>query len=270
MKQDDKSLKNERYAGRSRTENLTYIVALFFVFIGLINVTPTIPGWDELWKGLTGNDFFRVRRFPTEWLYPITFFCMMVIVVLKHSIWKSWVEKNFYKRQFGLFLDVALIIAAASISIGYLIELEAVCLIDVITGDRARLVAEALQAEIELAETYGIPAPDSADDPACLYTTEGWLPTILFLAIAVFLAYNIKVWGLPLAMISILIAAYTFGTIMNWYWFGADDQNKYLITIISADEPRSLISGREILHDALVNQTAGILGRFMNILLLCL
>ena len=40
MKQDDKSLKNERYAGRSRTENLTYIVALFFVFIGLINVTP--------------------------------------------------------------------------------------------------------------------------------------------------------------------------------------------------------------------------------------
>ena len=69
-------------------------------------------------------------------------------------------------------------------------------------------------------------------------------------------------------MVSILIAAYTFGTIMNWYWFGADDQNKYLITIISADEPRSLISGREILHDALVNQTAGILGRFMNILLL--
>ena len=268
MKQDDKSLKNERYAGRSRTENLTYIVALYFVFIGLINVTPTIPGWDELWKGLTGNDFFRVRRFPTEWLYPITFFCMMVIVVLKHSIWKSWVEKNFYKRQFGLFLDVALIIAAASISISYLIELEAVCLIDVITGDRARLVAEALQAEIEMAETYGIPAPDSADDPACLYTTEGWLPIILFLAIAVFLAYNIKVWGLPLAMVSILIAAYTFGTIMNWYWFGADDQNKYLITIISADEPRSLISGREILHDALVNQTAGILGRFMNILLL--
>ena len=44
MKQDDKSLKNERYAGRSRTENLTYIVALLFVFIGLINVTPTIPG----------------------------------------------------------------------------------------------------------------------------------------------------------------------------------------------------------------------------------
>jgi len=268
MKQDDKSLKNERYAGRSRTENLTYIVALLFVFIGLINVTPAIPGWDELWKGLTGNDFFSVRRFPTEWLYPITFFCMMVIVVLKHSIWKSWVEKNFYKRQFGLFLDVALIIAAASISISYLIELEAVCLIDVITGDRARLVAEALQAEIEMAETYGIPAPDSADDPACLYTTEGWLPIILFLAIAVFLAYNIKVWGLPLAMVSILIAAYTFGTIMNWYWFGADDQNKYLITIISADEPRSLISGREILHDALVNQTAGILGRFMNILLL--
>ena len=39
-------------------------------------------------------------------------------------------------------LDIALIVASAAISLTYLIELEAVCLLDTFTGDRARLVAE--------------------------------------------------------------------------------------------------------------------------------
>ena len=52
------------------------------------------------------------------------------------------------KRSNGLFLDCALILAAAVISFSYLVELEAVCLIDIAT-DRARLVAEALQSEVE-------------------------------------------------------------------------------------------------------------------------
>ena len=129
-------------------------------------------------------------------------------------------------------------------------------------------MAEALQSEIDFAELYGLPAPDSADDPACLNTTEDWLPFILFGATVVFLAYNIKVWGLPLALVSIVIATYTFGTVMNWYWFGAEDQNKYLITILSSEEPRSLTSSREFVNDALVNHNAGLLGRFINVLML--
>ena len=55
------------------TDRLVYWLGLLFVVIGLINVTPAIPGWDEFWKYLTGNDFFRVRRFPTEWFYPCIF-----------------------------------------------------------------------------------------------------------------------------------------------------------------------------------------------------
>ena len=31
-------------------------------------------------------------------------------------------------------------------------------------------------------------------------------------------------------------AAYTFLTVMNWYIFGADGQNKYLVTILSSEE----------------------------------
>ena len=114
----------------------------------------------------------------------------------------------------------------------------------------------------------GLPIPVTADDPACLNTTQNFLPLILFGAVVVFLAYNVKVWGLPLVLVSIAIAGYTFLTVMNWYLFGAEGQNKYLITILSSEEVRSLTSGREFVRDALVNNTSGLLGRFINILML--
>ena len=75
-------------------------------------------------------------------------------------------------RRFGLVLDVALVLASAAISLTYLIELEAVCLIDIFTGDRAKLVAEALRSEVEYSEMMGLPIPVTADDPACLNTTH--------------------------------------------------------------------------------------------------
>ena len=247
---------------------LVYWLAVFLVIVGLVNVTPAIPGWDGLWKTMTGIDSFKIRRFPSEWLYPIVFIWMMVIVALNHSIWRSWKDQTVLRRRFGLFLDVALILAGLAISLTYLIELEAVCLIDIMTGDRARLMAEALQSEIEYSEMMGLPIPATADDPSCLNTTHDLLPLILFGSVVIFLAYNIKVWGLPLVMVSILIAAYTFLTVMNWYFFGADGQNKYLVTILSSEEVRSLTSGREFVRDALVNNTSGLLGRFINILML--
>ena len=268
MPDQDQTREQPQKESRSNTDRLIYWLGLVIVLVGLLNVTPAIPGWDELWRTLTGAEFFKIRRFPTEWLYPIIFFWMMVIVALKHSMWRSWSEKAPFVRRFGLFLDIALVVAASAISLSYLIELEAVCLIDVFTGDRARLMSEALQAEIEYAELLGLPVPDTADDPMCLNTTHGWLPFILFGATVVFLAYNVKVWGLPLVLVSILIAAYTFGTVMNWYFFGAEEQNKYLVTILSSEEPRSLASGREFVRDALINNTAGLLGRFINVLLL--
>ncbi len=233
-----------------------------------MNVTPAIPGWDDMWRSITGVDNFKIRRFPTEWLYPIMFFWMMLIVALKHSMWRSWTKKAAITRRLGLFLDFSLVLAAAIISLSYLTELEAVCLIDIVKGDRARLVAEALAADIEYAEMLGLPIPDSADDPRCLNTTFDWLPIILFGAITVFLIYNVKVWGLPLVVVSMLIATYTFVTVLNWYFNGAEGQNKYLITILSSEEVRSLSSGREFVRDALINNTAGLLGRFLNVLLL--
>ncbi len=268
MANQEQSLGQPSAKSSSSVDRLVYWLGLLLVLAGLLNVTPAIPGWDELWRSVTGVDFFKVRRFPTEWLYPIIFLWMMLIVALKHSMWRSWSDRPPIRRRFGLFLDIALVIAAATISASYLIELEAVCLYDVFTGDRERLVAEALKADVEYAELLGLPIPETADDPTCLNTTRELLPPILFGATIVFLAYNIKVWGFPLVLVSILIATYTFVTTMNWYFFGADGQNKYLITILSSEEPRSLTSGREFVRDALVNNTAGFLGRFLNVLLL--
>ena len=196
------------------------------------------------------------------------FFWMMLIVALKHSMWRSWTDKKILTRRFGLLIDFALVFAAALISLSYLTELEAVCLIDVFTGDRELRVAQALAADVEYAEMLGLPIPDMGEDPTCLNTTGSWLPIILFGAIVIFLIYNVKVWGLPLVLVSMVIATYTFLTVMYWYFNRADDQNKYLITILSTEEPRSLSSGREFVRDALVNNTAGLLGRFLNVLLL--
>ena len=79
-----------------------------FVFVGLLNVTPAIPGWDQLFKVATGDANFKIRRFPTEWLYPILFIWMMVIVALTHSIWRTWRDQSVLQRRLGLLLDVAL------------------------------------------------------------------------------------------------------------------------------------------------------------------
>ena len=245
---------------------LAYWLTVAMVIIGLINMTPGIPGYDDLAEALTGTKGATFRKFPFEWFYPSFFALMMLIVALKHSMWRSWAEASRWRRRFGLFMDVALVLMAVTISGTYFVEIEAICLIDQITGDRARLIEESLKAERELAELLGMEPPTTIDDPKCVNTTGGWLVLIVGLAIVVFLSYNIKVWGLPLVLVAILIATYTILTVLVWYFHGPDDINKYLMTKL-AGEPRMLADGRPRVHDILVNNSSGLLGRFMDIIL---
>ncbi len=241
-----------------------YVLALIFIFIGLINSTPLIPGWDALWRGITGVDDLKTRSFSTEWFYPIVFFLMMVVVALKHSMWRTW--RGTSRAAFGAFMDGALVLAAFAISLTYLIEIDSVCLIDAVTGERARIMAETLKAEVEFAETMGLPIPDTVEDPKCVQTTGVWLVAIVGIAIVIFLGYNIKVWGLPLVLVSILIASYTIATVMVWYVYGPDGINKYFVTKLGG-EPRTFLDGVPNVHDALVNNASGLLGRFMNVIM---
>ena len=241
-----------------------YVLAVIFVAAGILNSTPLIPGWDDMWRGLTGRDSLKTRSFPTEWFYPIVFLLMMLIVALKHSMWREW--RGSRRSGLGLFMDIALIVSAGAISLTYLIEIDSVCLIDQLNGERARVMADTMQAEIEFAELMGLPVPDTVEDPKCMSTTGVWLVAIVGIAILVFLAYNVKVWGLPLVLVSIVIALYTMGTVLVWYFHGPDNINKYLMTKLGG-EPRSFLDGRPNVHDALVNNSAGILGRFMDVIM---
>ena len=249
-----------------RGTRLLYALSLLLVVIGLANSTPGIPGYDDLAATLLGQDWARLRKFPTEWFYPLVFALMMSVVVLKHSIWRDWRDRSASLRAFGFALDVALIVMAATISLTYLIEIESVCLIDQLNGDRARLIAQSLEAAAAFNESLGLPAPKTVEDPQCVNTTGGWLVLIVGLAVVVFLSYNIKVWGLPLVLVAILVASYTILTVLVWYFYGADDINKYLVTKL-AGEPRMLSDGRPRVHDVLVNNSSGFLGRFMDIVL---
>jgi TRAP transporter 4TM/12TM fusion protein len=243
---------------------LVYAVALIFVIMGAVNSTPVIPGWDNLARSVTGLDWLKTRSFPIEWFYPIVFFIMMLVVALKHSMWRDW--RGTRRAGFGLFMDVALVGCAMAVSLTYLIEIDSVCLIDTLNGERARIMAETLQAEIEFAETMGLPRPDTVEDPKCVSTTGVWLVAIMGVSILVFLGYNIKVWGLPLVIVSIAIALYTIGTVLVWYFHGPDDINKYLMTKLGG-EPRSFLDGVPNVHDALVNNASGFLGRFMHVIM---
>lgn len=243
-----------------------YVLALVLVVVGMINSTPSIPGWDDLWREALNAPDLRVRRFPYEVFYPIVFFWMMVIVVLTSSIRKRWQDRSTARRLLGTALDIGLILAAAAISLTYLVENEAICLVDVITGDRAALLESALKAEQELATALGLPLPTSVENPRCINDTGPWLVLIVGLSVFVFLAYNAEVWGLSLVLISLLLATYAVATVLIWYVFGSESISKYLITPLGG-EPRSLADGRLRVHDLLTNQGSGLLGQFLHIML---
>ena len=116
-----------------------YFLALIFVAAGIINSMPLIPGWDELWRGLTGYQGLKTRSFSTEWFYPIVFLVMMLIVALKHSMWRAW--RGTRREWLGVFMDAALVLSSFAISLTYLIEIDSVCLVDRTATD-ASVVAQ--------------------------------------------------------------------------------------------------------------------------------
>lgn len=243
-----------------------YGLAVAIVLVGLLNSMPGIPGLDDALRQLTGREWFSIRKFPTEWFYPAAFAAMMVCVALRHSIWRGWSDRTPWLRGLGLVLDIALVAMALGISLTYVVEIESICLIDQLTGDRERLISEALVKEKEIAELYGLPEPTSVEDPQCVNNTGGFLVLIVGTAVLVFLAYNVKVWGLPLVLVALGVALYTIATVLVWYFHGPEDINKYLMTKL-AGEPRLLSDGRPRVHDILVNNASGLLGRFLDIML---
>ncbi|WP_370208378.1 TRAP transporter permease [Pararhodobacter marinus] len=255
----------EPEASRDWAMSLSLVLGFVLVCLGMVNAMPVIPGLQDLVGSLTGWETIPVRRFSYEYLFPMTFVLMMVIVALRHSQYRHYRDRSRNWAAFGLFMDIALVTMAVIISVSYLIEIDSVCLIDRFTGERAALIQGALQREIEFAQLMGLPEPTSVEDPACINTLGLWIFAVVGLGVTTFLGYNIRVWGLPLVGVAILIAGYTMASIAIWYFFGPE-QNRYLVTILGG-EPRSLLDGRPNMEDVLTNNAQGLLGQFMNILL---
>jgi TRAP-type uncharacterized transport system, fused permease components len=163
-------------------------------------------------------------------------------------------------------MDVSLIFMAALISISFVIEIDSICLIDQFTGERAALIGQSLQGEKDFAELMGLLEPSTVDEPTCINYLGNWIFLVMIFSLIIFLIYNVKVWGFFFVAVVIFVNAYTFLTVMIWYFYGADDINKYLITKLGG-ELRLLSDGRAAVREILVNNGQGLVGRFMNIII---
>ena len=233
-------------------------LALLLVIVGMANTMPEIPGLQDLARDITGRPFFRVSNFAPEYFYPPVFLLMMVIVALDSSVYRAWRRTRPNIAWLGLLLDAGLILAAFLAAFGYLVEIDSICLIDQITGERARLIQDA--AERSAGVIPGISF--EAEVPACQARFGIWIIPLLFTIIALFFLYNVRVWGLPLVAVASIVVLYTVGTALIWMFDLSD--NTFLLTKLGAD-------GGDVTAAAIQKATNvfitpdGFMGRFMEI-----
>ncbi len=234
------------------------ILAVILVVVGMVNTMPEIPGLQDLARDLTGQPFFRVANFPPEYFYPPVFLLMMVIVALDASVYRAWRDEKPHLAWLGFLLDAGLILAAFLASFGFLVEIDSICLLDQLSGERARLIEEAA------ARAEGVIPGISfeAEVPACQGRFGIWIIPLLFTIITLFFLYNVRVWGLPLVAVASVVVIYTVGTALIWMFDLSN--NNFLLTKLGAD-------GGDVRAAAIQKATNvfitpdGFMGRFMDI-----
>ncbi len=247
-------------------QRLALGLGLILVVIGMINNLPTVPGLLELVRMVPGlGGIQRISKFDAEFLFPIVFLIMMVVVVLNDSFARDWRDRGAARFSVGLTTDVVMVLTTVLLVLAYWIQNDQVCLIDQITGERDRiLAANAARAE-EYRTLFGTDPPEEL--PQCQAQLGGWVIPILLGIVSMFFVYNIKVWGFPLVAIAIIFTIYTILSSLSWLfdWSG----NKYLITVIGADLPSGRTFDKAITgaSDAITLESHGLLGQFLNVLM---
>lgn len=242
---------------RTIGQRLAMALALILVLVGMINTLPEIPGLQNWARTLTGQPHFRISGFSTEYFYPPMFVLMMTIVVLDASIYRAWKVSRPNLAWLGLMLDFGLLFAAFLGAFGYLVEIDSVCLIDQITGERARLIADAA------ARSDVIPGLSfEAEVPSCQTRFGAWTLPLLFTIIALFFMYNVRVWGLPLVIVASTVVLYTVATALIWMFDLSD--NNFLLTKLGADGGDILAAATQKATNVFISPD-GFMGRFMDI-----
>lgn len=242
-------------------KKLSLRLALILVIVGMINTMPEIPGLQDFARTLTGQPFFRISNFSPEYFFPPMFFLMMLIVALNGSAYRDWKTANHtYRRPWvGLLLDFSLIIAAILGATGYLVENDAICLFDQISGERARLIAEAA----ERAEGAIPGMTFEAEVPSCQARFGIWIIPLLFVIIGLFFLYNVRVWGTPLVIVASIVVLYTVGTALIWIFDLST--NNFLLTKLGADNGDPIAAAVQKATNVFITPD-GFMGRFMNII----
>lgn len=243
---------------RALGQKVSIVLALILVVVGMLNTMPEIPGLQDWARDMTARPFFRISGFPTEYFFPPVFFLMMLIVVLDASVYRAWsIEKPKWAWA-GLLLDLGLIIAAFLGAFGYLVEIDSVCLIDQITGERARLIADAA------ARSEGVIPGMSfdAEVPSCQARFGTWTIPLLLTIITLFFLYNVRVWGLPLVVVATVVVVYTIGTALIWVFDLSD--NSFLLTKLGAEGGDVMLAATQKATNVFISPD-GFMGRFMDI-----
>ena len=238
---------------------IAVFLALILVFFGMLNTMPEIAGLQDWARDITGKPFFRVSNFPPEYFYPPVFLLMMTIVALDASVYRAWRKDKPHLAWLGLLLDAGLLLAAFLAAFGFMVEIDSICLIDQITGERARLIQDAAERSAGVIPGMSF----EAEVPACQARFGVWIIPLLFTIITLFFLYNIRVWGLPLVAVASLVVLYTVGTAMIWVFDLSD--NNFLLTKLGADGGDPLAAAIQKATNVFVTPD-GFMGRFMDII----
>ena len=249
---------SDQSPSRDKGHYLALVLAFILVMVGLINTMPEIPGLQDLARDLTGRPFFRVSGFPPELFYPPIFLVMMVIVALDASVYRALKKDRPHLAWLGLLLDAGLILAAFLAALGFLVEIDSFCLIDQITGERARLIQEASERSAGLIPGISF----EAEVPSCQARFGIWIIPLLFTIISLFFLYNVRVWGLPLVMVATVVVVYTVGTALLWMFDLSD--NNFLLTKLGADGGDARAAAIQKATNVFITPD-GFMGRFMDI-----
>ncbi|MDA0238924.1 MAG: TRAP transporter fused permease subunit [Proteobacteria bacterium] len=239
-------------------------LAFILVVMGMANNLPNIPGLLELVQSIPGlGELPRLSKYNSEFFFPLAFAFMMVIALLTTSLARAWEKESHRKFFLGVLLDILMLLTIFAVVVVFLIEHEQVCLIDTLNGDRDRLMAENSARAKEYMEIFGTP-PDE-DFPDCQTKIGQWILPFLVWVIGIFFIYIIKAWGFPIVAVAITVSLYTVISSASWY-FGWSD-NRYLTTSIGTitDGVRSYTSAVVGARNAIIIESNGLLGQFLNI-----
>ena len=243
---------------RSLGQRIAIVLGLILVVMGMVNTMPEIAGFQDWMREITGRPFFRVSGFQTEFFFPLMFFLMMTIVVFDASVYRAWSVEKPHLAWLGLLLDFGLLLAAFLGAFGFLVEIDSVCLIDQITGERARLIEDAAARSANIIPGLSF----DAEVPSCQARFGIWILPLLFTIITLAFLYNVRVWGLPLVLVATTVVVYTIATALIWVFDLSD--NNFLLTKLGADGGDPLAAAIQKATNVFITPD-GFMGRFMDI-----